>query len=122
MALSRLKRGFESRWGRQIFLGPFSGLQGLEKHRSCNGSIEPIAVVRDALREKQLLQSLLVVERGLHPQVGGAWQDAFCERQDALYVEFVDGLGVMVDLRKASTPRGACRVDGCRCPRSIDSE
>ena len=53
--------------------------------------------VLDALGEEQLLQALLVVERGLHPQVGGARQNAFCERQDAFYVEFVDPFGVVVD-------------------------
>ena len=44
------------------------------------------------------MQSLLVVERSLDPQIGGARQNAFCERQDALYVEFIDGFGVMLDL------------------------
>jgi hypothetical protein len=31
------------------------------------GSIKSISVVRDSLRKEQLLQSLLVIERGLRP-------------------------------------------------------
>ena len=34
---------------------------------------------------------------------------AGCERQDALHVEFVDGLGVAVDLRECQFPRGGRR-------------
>jgi hypothetical protein len=67
---------------------------------SIGGSIEPRAAVRDALGEEQLLQALLVVQRRLDPQIRGARQDAFCERQDALDVEFVHLLGVLVDLRE----------------------
>jgi hypothetical protein len=26
----------------------------------------------------------------LHPEIGSAWQDAFCERQDAFHVEFFE--------------------------------
>jgi len=52
--------------------------------------IESISVVRDSFREEQRLQSLLVVERGLQPQVCCARQDVFCERQDAPYIEFID--------------------------------
>ena len=33
------------------------------------GSIESISVERDSFREEQLLQPLLVVERGLDPQI-----------------------------------------------------
>lgn len=62
VALSRPKHGFESRWGRQIFFRPFIGLQVPEKRRGYRGSIESISVVRDSLGEKQLLQSLAVVE------------------------------------------------------------
>jgi hypothetical protein len=36
------------------------------------------------------LEPLPLFERSLHPQVGGAREDAFCERQDALYVEFIE--------------------------------
>ena len=43
--------------------------QVLEKCCRCGGSIESISVVRDSFREEQLLQSLLVIERGLHPEV-----------------------------------------------------
>jgi len=33
---------------------------------------------------------LALFERRLHPQVGGARQNAFCKRQNALYVEFIE--------------------------------
>jgi hypothetical protein len=50
----------------------------------------------------------------LHAQVGSTRQNAFCERQDAFDVEFVDRLGVIGRSSTASAPREACRVDGCR--------
>jgi hypothetical protein len=97
-----------SAWGRQILLpfsqeehfGPFIGLQVPEKRRGYGGSIESNSVVRDPLGEKQLLQALAVVERRLDPEVRDARQDAFRERQDAFYVEFLDRLRVVVDLRQ----------------------
>jgi hypothetical protein len=36
------------------------------------------------------LEPLSLFERGLYPKVGGARQNAFCKRQDALYVEFIE--------------------------------
>ena len=39
-----------------------------------------------------------MIQRRLHPKVRGARQNAFCERQDALYVEFFHRFGVVVDL------------------------
>ena len=42
------------------------------------------------------MEPLPLIERRLHPQVGGARQNAFCERQDALYVEFIELAGVTV--------------------------
>jgi hypothetical protein len=36
----------------------------------------------------------------LDPQVRSSRQNPFCERQDALYVEFFDRLGLVVDLRE----------------------
>jgi hypothetical protein len=44
-----------------------------------------------------LLEPLTLLERRLHPKVGGTRQNAFCERQDALYVEFIELAGVTVD-------------------------
>jgi hypothetical protein len=92
--------------------------QVVEKWRRCGGSIESISVVRDSFREEQLLQPLLVVERRLDPQVRGARQNAFCEGQDALYVEFIDGFGVVIDLGErqllaepVALPFVALRVD-----------
>jgi len=46
------------------------------------------------LRKKQLLKPLLLIQRRLDPKVRGPRQNAFCEGQDALYVEFFERLGV----------------------------
>jgi hypothetical protein len=43
------------------------------------------------------LEPLSLFELRLYPQVGGARQNAFCERQDAFDVEFFDLAGVTVD-------------------------
>ncbi len=61
------------------------------------GSNKAISVERDSVRKEQLLEPLTLVERRLHPQVGGARQNAFCERQDAFYVEFIELAGVPVN-------------------------
>ena len=53
----------------QTFLSTLIRRQVVEKWCRYGGSIESISVVRDSLREEQQLQSLLVIERGLHPQV-----------------------------------------------------
>ncbi|MDF2758811.1 MAG: hypothetical protein K0S99_1443, partial [Thermomicrobiales bacterium] len=45
---------------------------------------KPFPVERNSLRKEQLLEPLALLERRLHAQVGGARQNAFCERQDAL--------------------------------------
>ena len=47
-----------------------------------------------------MLEPLTLVERRLHPQIGRARQNPFCERQDALYVEFFDLTGVPVNPRE----------------------
>jgi hypothetical protein len=83
-------------WGRQIFIDLFTSRQVLEKRRSYRGSTKSISVERDSFREEQLLQSLFVVERRLHPQVRGTRQNALRKRQDAFHVKFVDCLGVVV--------------------------
>ena len=36
------------------------------------------------------MEPLALLERRLHPQVCGARQNAFCERQNALYIEFIE--------------------------------
>ena len=81
-----------------IFISVFGRRQALEKWRGCGGSIKSISVERDPFREKQLLEPLFLIQRRLHPKVRGARQNAFCERQDALYVEFFDRFGVVVNL------------------------
>jgi hypothetical protein len=63
------------------------------------GFNKAISVERDSIRKEQLLEPLTLVERRLHPQIGGARQNPFCERQDAFYVEFIDLAGVRVMLR-----------------------
>ena len=40
------------------------------------------------------MEPLTLVERRLHPQIGRARQNPFCERQDAFYVEFFELAGV----------------------------
>jgi hypothetical protein len=51
------------------FFGILPRRQVLEKRCGCGGSIESISVERDTFREKQLLKPLLLIERGLHPEV-----------------------------------------------------
>ena len=71
--------------------------QVTERRCGYYGSNKAGAVERDSLGEEELLEPLALVERRLQPQVGGARQKAFCERQDALHVEFVELRGVPVD-------------------------
>jgi hypothetical protein len=61
--------GFNSVLAHHSFVSTVRRRQVVEKWCRCGGSIEPISVVGDSLREEQLLQALLVVERRLHPQV-----------------------------------------------------
>jgi hypothetical protein len=61
------------------------------------GSNKALSVERDSVWKEQLLEPLPLFKRCLHPQVGGARQNAFCEGQGALYVEFVALAGVTVD-------------------------
>ena len=64
------------------------------------GSNKAFSVERDSVGKEQLLEPLSLFEGRLHPEVGGARQNAFCERQDALYVEFIELAGVTVDPRE----------------------
>jgi hypothetical protein len=78
---------------------PFSGLdfpQVAEGRCGYAGSNKAVSVERDSVWKEQLLEPLPLFERCLHPQLGGARQNAFCERQDALYVEFIELAGVTV--------------------------
>ena len=68
-------------------------------------SNKAISVERDSIRKEHLLEPLTLVERRLHPQIGRARQDPFCERQDAFYVEFIDLAGVPVDPASVSSSR-----------------
>ena len=52
---------------------------------------------RNSVRKEQLLEPLTLLERRLHPEVGGTRQNAFRECQDALYVEFIELPRVTVD-------------------------
>ena len=60
---------------------------------------QAISVERDSIRKEQLLEPLTLVERRLHPQLGRARQNPFCERRDAFYVEFIDLAGVPRSIR-----------------------
>jgi hypothetical protein len=51
---------------------------------------QAVSVERNSVWKEQLLEPLSLFERGLYPKVGGARQNAFCKRQDALYVEFIE--------------------------------
>ena len=44
-----------------------------------------------------MLEPLSLIERRLHPEVGGSRQNAFRESQDAFHVEFFELAGVTVD-------------------------
>jgi hypothetical protein len=55
--------------GHHTFFSTLSRRQVLEEWCRYGGSIEPISVERNSLREEQLLQPLRVIERGLHPQI-----------------------------------------------------
>jgi hypothetical protein len=46
------------------------------------GSNKAVSVERDSLWKEQMLEPLALLKRRLHPQIGGARQNAFCERED----------------------------------------
>ena len=121
MALSRPKHGFESRWGRHFILRAPNCGQVLERVGRYGGSNKLFSVERYTITEEQLLQPLFLIERGLHPEVRRPRQNAFCERQDALHVEFLKVDGMFVDLRErellaepVSLPLVARQVDRFR--------
>jgi hypothetical protein len=60
---------FDSYKAHHSFISTLGRRQVFEKWRRYGGSIKPISVVRDSFREEQLLQPLLVIKRGLHPEV-----------------------------------------------------
>ena len=47
--------------------------------------------------EKTVVGTVDAARATLAPKVGGTRENAFCERQDALYVEFIELAGVTVD-------------------------
>jgi hypothetical protein len=61
--------GFDSCSAHHLFISTLRRRQVLEKWCRCGGSIESISVERDSFRKEQLLKPLLLIERGLHPQV-----------------------------------------------------
>ena len=61
------------------------------------GFQQGLSVERHSVWKEQLLEPLALLERRLHPQVGGARRNSFCECEDALYVEFFELAGVTVD-------------------------
>src|SRR5829696_2193622 len=54
------------------------------------GSNKAFSVERNSVGKEQLLEPLSLFEGRLNPEVRGARQNAFCKRQDALYVEFIE--------------------------------
>jgi hypothetical protein len=101
--------------GHQTFISTFNRPQIAEGRCGYTGSNKSISIERDSVGKEQLLESLALVESGLHPQVRGARQNAFCERQDALYVEFfelarVTFVGSVAERREMPSD--------CRCERS----
>jgi hypothetical protein len=80
--------------GHQTFISGSDFPQVAEGRCGYAGSNKAISVERDSIRKEQLLEPLTLVERRLHPQIGRARQNPFCERQDAFYVEFIDLAGV----------------------------
>ena len=101
--------------GHQTFISTFNRPQIAEGRCGYTGSDKSISIERDSVGKEQLLEPLALVESGLHPQVRGARQNAFCERQDALYVEFfelarVTFVGSVAERREMPSD--------CRCERS----
>ena len=62
----------ESRWGRHFILRAVNGGQVLERVGGYGGSNKLFSVERDTITEEQPLQPLLLIERGLHPQIRGS--------------------------------------------------
>ena len=91
---------FDSHLVHQIFIFGLDSPQVAERRRGCGGSNKPFSVERNSFGKEQLLEPLALFERGLHPEVTGPRQNAFCEREDAFYVEFFELVGVAVDPRK----------------------
>ena len=71
------------------FIPSLNRPQVVEGRGGYGGSNKAVSVERDSVRKEQLLEPLALFEGRLHPQVGRARENAFCARQDALYVEFV---------------------------------
>jgi hypothetical protein len=78
----------------QIFNSAFGWPQIAESRRGDAGSNKPISVERDSVEKEQLLESLPLFERSLHPEIGGARQNPFSEWQEAFHVEFSELAGV----------------------------
>ena len=80
-------------WSNHPFIATLDRPQVAQGRRGYAGSNNPFSVERDSVGKEQLLEPLPLFERRLHPQVGGARQNTFCERQDALHVEFIELAG-----------------------------
>ena len=65
MALSRLKHGFESRWGRHFILRAPNCGQVLECVGRYGSSNKLFSVERYTITEEQLLQPLFLIERAV---------------------------------------------------------
>jgi hypothetical protein len=76
--------------GHQTFIPTFNRPQVAEGRCGYAGSNKAFSVERNSVGKEQLLEPLALLERRLHPQVCGARQNTFCERQDAFHVEFFE--------------------------------
>ena len=81
---------FDSRQAHQTFISGSDFPQVAEGRCGYAGSNKAISVERDPVGKEQLLEPLALIKCGLDPQVGRARQNPFCERQDALYIEFFE--------------------------------
>ena len=77
-------------WSTIFFISGLDFPQVAERRCGYGGSNKAVSIERDSVWKEQLLEPLALFERRLHPQVGGARQNAFCERKDALHVEFIE--------------------------------
>ena len=67
-------------WSTKTFISGSDFPQVAEGRCGYAGSNKAVSVERDSIRKEQLLEPLTLVERRLHPQIGRARQNPFCER------------------------------------------
>jgi hypothetical protein len=83
-------RGLRRRCTTRAFIPTLDWPQVAEDRCSYGGSTKAVSIERDTVRKEPLLERLPLFEWRLQPQVGGARQNPFCERQDALCIELIE--------------------------------